>query len=111
MIRFAYVDALDAFELTVDGLASRPIPALSGEDLKSWFVRYARVWAHLESGAKAATSIKDLLKINDLAEQDLVDALIAYDRTGALESRRWLEETLTMEQVVLMLTTIVGAHA
>ena len=43
--------------------------------------------------------------------ENLVDALLEYDRHGGLGTRDWLEKHLTNEQFVLILQRIQATHA
>lgn len=110
-ITFDYDDQTGSFRFTLDGEERQAIPALDGRHLREWHVRYARAYLDLGEGMTQAQTFRDRMRVNDIAEDDLIDALMAYDRMGVLGSRHWIENNLTLEQVILMLQRITRAHA
>lgn len=109
-ITFDYDAEARGFRLTVEG-QERVVPALEGRDLGEWHGLYARAYANVPEELAAAQTLAEFFRANDLAEDRVIDALLAYDRAGALGGRDWLEEHLTMEQVMLILRRIARTHA
>jgi len=90
------------------------LPALEGTSLARWHSRYASdKLAGFVAMADAfqAKNLTELLGATDRMTDAMVDALLAYDVTGVLGDREWLEANLTEEQLKLILSRILRAHA
>ena len=110
-IRFDYDETGEAFLFTLDGDPRPPVPTLEGWVLREWIGRYASVYTTMIEARSQIASLDDMLRLENVTEDGLLDALVSYDRTGALGSRDWLEENLTLDQVMIMLQRIVRTHA
>lgn len=102
-VEFVHDRVSSEFRLMVEGQGERRMPELSGSELREWHHRYA-------------SAFEPVLGARDLAAQsrameNLVDALLEYDRHGGLGTRDWLEKHLTNEQFVLILQRIQATHA
>lgn len=111
VMTFGYDAEERAFKFTDDGEARPSIPALEGPLLKEWMTRYARVFLDYSDGMEKVGTVGDWFRVNSLANEDLLDALLAYDRTGALGSRDWIESNFTIRDVWTVLQRIARAHA
>lgn len=110
-ITFDYDETGEAFLFTLDGESPPPVPALEGWVLKEWIVQYAKVYTTLAEERPRIASMDDMMRVENVTEDGLLDALMAYDRTSALGSRDWLENNLTVQQLMLILQRIVRVHA
>jgi len=111
VIEFDYVPA--HFRFVHDG-EERILPALEGEKLGRWHARYAGdKMAGLDAMMEAAEAgnLPSLLEAHSMTMDAMVDALVAYDATGALGGKEWLEEHLDPRQLLLILHRIQVAHA
>ena len=109
-MKFDYESDAGGFRVVVAG-EERVLPELAGDDLSRWHARYARAYLNLLGAAASSESIDDFLQANEVGIDDMLDALMAYDRTGALWSRDWIEDHMTDSQLLLVLRRIQHAHA
>jgi hypothetical protein len=112
-IAFDHDQTSHRFRLVVDG-EERTMPELGGEELSRWLPRLGRVigkGASAITDAEAAGDLVGTLRADMETQEDLIDALMAYDRTGELGSRDWVETHLTDEQLLLILQRIQAVHA
>jgi hypothetical protein len=100
-IAFDFNPATRRFRLEVDGV-ERTMPALAGLAIAHWHREYAEV-----RFVDAPDTSRGLAA--DTALEGLVDALTGYDLTGAI-GRDWIDESLTDEQLRLILHRIVAVH-
>jgi hypothetical protein len=109
-IAFDFDEERRAFHVVVDAGTDRWMPMLSPADFTGWHARHARVYAELQRNAASSQTLVDWIRTERLAEQQLVDAVLAYDRTGVLGTRAAFEDTFTVEQVIVMARRIARAH-
>jgi len=111
-ITFDYDETHEAFRFSLDGEARPLIPRLEGSEVKDWIANYTRVYTWLaQEQPRMRESFDELMRVEHTTEEGLLDALLAYDQSGALGDREWLVENLTVEQLILMLQRIARVHA
>jgi hypothetical protein len=98
-----------AFRLEVDG-DERWVPMLDKPEFTGWHARHARVYSELERNKAGSTTVQDWIRTERLAEDQLIDAVLAYDRTGVFGSRAFVEDTFTVEQIIVIARRIARAH-
>jgi hypothetical protein len=117
-ITFDFDERARVFRFTFDGGPERAMPILEGDELGRWNRRYAALYLGFLDKSEQAEKAGDvpavvhaIVNANNEVIEDGVDALIVFDRTGALGGRDWIREHLDPSQLVLMLQRIARAQA
>jgi hypothetical protein len=110
VIAFDFDEARRAFRVVIADGIDRWMPMLESDDFRGWNAQHARVYTEFLENAAALNTVEDSMRTEEVAEDQLIDAILAYDRTGVLGSRGDLEETLTVEQLMLIARRIARAH-
>jgi hypothetical protein len=108
-VSFDFDEERRAFRAVVDG-DERWLPMLEESDFRGWHARHARIYNEFIENAADSRTLRDWIQTERLAEDQLVDAVLAYHRTGVLGTREHVEETFTAEQMVVIARRIALAH-
>jgi hypothetical protein len=98
-----------AFRIEIDG-RDRWMPMLESDDFAGWNARHARVYVDLQHNLEQGGGFPGAIRAEQLAEDAIIDAIQAYDRTGVLGPRAEIEETWTVEQLIVIARRIGRAH-
>lgn len=98
------------FRLVVDG-EEYIIPELDRDHLRHWLHRVGRDTVETLDAIAASDDLVTQITANWDGVIAYIDAVMAYDHTGVLPSRAWVEEHLTSEQLILIVRRIQAAHA
>ena len=110
-IAFDFDPTMHGFRLAVEGRERCRLPLLDSQLFRVWLRSYARIEPSLREGLARSQTLREWLAATDVASDQLVAALLAYDQAGVIGDRGWIEGNLTTEQVFLMLHRIARAHA
>ncbi len=97
-----------ASTVTVGGI-ERSMPTLSIRDAREWRKRLAAEVAPIASLQIDAADWAGMPAKLQLAEDTMLELIVAYDRTGALGGREWLEEHAKPRELGPIFTACVEA--